>query len=81
MIATGQQIRAARAALGWSQEDLAQRAGLHPKSIGYWEHAAPAEPRRRAMAPERIVAAFRAAGVEIATEPRPAVFFSDARAL
>ncbi|WP_242500774.1 helix-turn-helix transcriptional regulator [Tropicimonas sp. IMCC6043] len=31
------QIRAARAALRWSQAELAQRAGVHTKSVGYWE--------------------------------------------
>lgn len=30
-------IKAARAALGWTQEELARRAMLHPKSIAYWE--------------------------------------------
>jgi transcriptional regulator with XRE-family HTH domain len=30
-------IKAARAALGWTQEELARRAKLHPKSIAYWE--------------------------------------------
>lgn len=72
----GCQIRAARAALGWSQGDLAERAGFHPKCIAYWENMTEA-PRRhsRARAPERIVAALREAGVEIATEPRPALFF------
>jgi DNA-binding XRE family transcriptional regulator len=30
-------IRAARAGLGWSQETLAKEAGIHPKSVAYWE--------------------------------------------
>jgi DNA-binding transcriptional regulator YiaG len=30
-------IKAARAALGWTQEELARRAKVHPKSIAYWE--------------------------------------------
>lgn len=30
-------IKAARAALGWTQGELARRAKLHPKSIAYWE--------------------------------------------
>jgi transcriptional regulator with XRE-family HTH domain len=30
-------IKAARAALGWTQEDLARRANLHPKTVAYWE--------------------------------------------
>ena len=32
-----EQIRAARAALRWTQEDLAERAGVHAKSVAYWE--------------------------------------------
>ena len=30
-------IKAARAALGWTQVELARRAKLHPKSVAYWE--------------------------------------------
>jgi DNA-binding transcriptional regulator YiaG len=30
-------IKAARAALGWTQEELARRAQLHTKSVAYWE--------------------------------------------
>ena len=37
MIATGSQIRAARAGLGWSQEELANHAGIHAKAVAYWE--------------------------------------------
>ena len=37
MIASGSQIRAARAGLGWSQEELAGRAGIHAKAVAYWE--------------------------------------------
>jgi transcriptional regulator with XRE-family HTH domain len=37
MIVSGEQIRAARARLGWSQTDLARVTGLHRNSICYWE--------------------------------------------
>ena len=37
MIATGRQIAAARALLGWSQDKLAEESKLHPNSIAYWE--------------------------------------------
>ena len=37
MIASGSQIRAARAGLGWSQAELAGRAGIHAKAVAYWE--------------------------------------------
>ena len=33
MIVTGNQIRAARALLGWKRRDLA----LHPNAVAYWE--------------------------------------------
>lgn len=37
MIGAGRQIRAARALVGWSQDDLAKAAGLHPNSVKHWE--------------------------------------------
>ncbi len=37
MITAGFQIRAARAGLGWSQTELAERAGIHAQSAPYWE--------------------------------------------
>ncbi len=75
MISTGSQFRAARALLGWSRETLAERAGVHPGTITYWERNANA-PRQDAVAPERMLAALRSAGVEIASEPRPGVFLA-----
>ncbi|MEO1656720.1 MAG: helix-turn-helix transcriptional regulator [Pseudomonadota bacterium] len=33
----GREIQAARALLGWTQDDLAQHSGLHTKSVSYWE--------------------------------------------
>ena len=30
-------IKAARAGLDWTQKDLANAAGIHPKSVAYWE--------------------------------------------
>ena len=38
-VAFGETVRAARVARSWSQEDLAQRAGLHRNQIGYLERA------------------------------------------
>ncbi len=77
MIATGSQIRAARAGLGWSQAELAGRAGIHAKAVAYWERMG-AVSRRQASgwAPERMLVALSAAGVEMTAEPRPAVFFN-----
>ena len=76
MIATGSQIRAARAGLGWSQVELAGRAGIHAKSTCYWERQGVISPRQaKGSALEKMVAAFNAAGVDVVAEPRPAVLF------
>lgn len=37
----GRQIKAARAALGITQAELAELAGLHPKTIAYYEAQSP----------------------------------------
>ena len=71
MIASGSQIRAARAGLGWSQAELAGQAGIHAKAVGYWEH----RQRVQGWAPERMLAALKLAGVDVIAEPRPAVLF------
>ncbi len=71
MIASGSQIRAARAGLGWSQEELAGQAGIHAKAVSYWEH----RQRVQGWAAERMLAAFKSAGVDVVAEPRPAVLF------
>ena len=36
-IVRGCQIKAARALLGWSREQLATAANLHPNTVTYWE--------------------------------------------
>ncbi|MEM1380878.1 MAG: helix-turn-helix transcriptional regulator [Pseudomonadota bacterium] len=33
----GRELQAARALLGWTQAELARAAGLHTKSVSYWE--------------------------------------------
>ena len=77
MIASGNQIRAARAGLGWSREELAGRAGIHAKAVQYWEHkGAVSRSQAHGWAPVRMLAAFQSAGVEVVAEPRPAVFFN-----
>jgi hypothetical protein len=40
MIATGAQIRAARAMLDWTRPQLAQASGLHKNAVRYWEQRA-----------------------------------------
>ena len=37
MIEAGKQMRAARALVGWSQDELAGAAGLHVNSVKTWE--------------------------------------------
>ncbi len=77
MFASGSQIRAARAGLGWSQAELAGRAGIHAKSTCYWERQGVISPRQaQGWALERMLAAFKSAGVDVVTEPRPAVIFN-----
>lgn len=58
-----EQIRAARAALRWSRADLAMRAGIHAKSVAYWENRDGSQSTVGAI--PKIRAAFIAAGIEI----------------
>ena len=77
MIASGNQIRAGRALIGWRPRDLAKAAGLHRKAIIYWERKIEVSRRQaQGWAPTRMLAAFNAAGVEVTAEPRRAVFFN-----
>ncbi len=77
MIASGSQIRAARAGLGWSQAELANHAGIHAKAVAYWERMGEVSRRQaHGLAPTRMLAALSSAGVDVVAEPRPAVFFN-----
>ena len=77
MITAGFQIRAARAGLGWSQTELAERAGIHAQSASYWERqGAISRYRAQGRVLGLMLAAFRSAGVDVVTEPRPAVLFN-----
>jgi transcriptional regulator with XRE-family HTH domain len=73
MIATGRQIAAARALLGWSQEDLADAAGLHVNSVAYWERHEAIPSYRAPVACERIANALLDAGAETFLKPSPGV--------
>lgn len=72
---TPQQLRAARAGLGWTQDRLASEAGINRNSVNYWERGAAR--RNRADRPQKalplIEAAFARHGV---TFPGNAVSFS-----
>ncbi len=77
MITAGFQIRAARAGLGWSQTELAERAGIHAQSASYWERqVAISRYRAKGRALGLMLAAFESSGVDVVAEPRPAVFFN-----
>ncbi|MBS0270091.1 MAG: helix-turn-helix domain-containing protein [Proteobacteria bacterium] len=76
-MATGRQIAAARALLGWSQDELADASGLHVNSIAYWERHAAIPTYRAPLACERIGDALREAGVETFLNPAPGVRFAE----
>jgi len=57
---TSAQLRAARALLGWTIRDLAERSGVHRNTVARLESADPTTGHARAA----IRAALEAAGVE-----------------
>ena len=72
MFASGAQIRAARALLGWSQRDLARAAAVHVNAVRHWEQ----EPWWSVRVVEstrpgarRITSALRAARVKLTFKP------------
>ncbi|MBO6768973.1 MAG: helix-turn-helix transcriptional regulator [Erythrobacter sp.] len=71
---TAQQIKAARGALGWSVQDLADRTGVGTATISRYELAAKV-PRSRKDNLQRIRAAFETAGIEFIGSPdnRPGI--------
>ena len=73
-IVMGCQIRAARSLLGWSQDELARAAGLHPNAVVYWEQT-PVIPtgRHEPHACRKIAEALRCAGVEFVGHAKPGV--------
>jgi transcriptional regulator with XRE-family HTH domain len=60
---SNRQIKAARALLGWSQEDLASKSGVSRPTIASVESSEGA-----ADAPQKIVGALEAGGVEFLAE-------------
>lgn len=64
---TPAQIRAARAGLGWLQTDLAQRAGVHVRTIKQIESEKTAPQQATATG---ILRAFTAAGVSFGSDGR-----------
>ena len=72
VITNGAQVRAARAFLGWSKDDLAKAAGLNVETMRWWEqqHARRPHPvTGRGYGPKRIASALRQAGVVLKHDP------------
>ena len=73
-VLTAHQIKAARGALGWSVQDLADRAGVGTATISRYE-LANAVPKTRKGNLEKIRATFETAGIEFIGSPddRPGI--------
>lgn len=78
LINSGYQIAAARALLGWTQQDLAKASGLHRRSIQYWERQAVIAHGgfREPIAVRKIRKALAYAGVEVVLKPTIGVRFT-----
>lgn len=68
LLITGSQIRAARSALRWSSEDLAERCGVASRTIKRLE-AHDGVPPSRSSTLMDISAALEAAGIEFVGSP------------
>jgi hypothetical protein len=80
MITNGNQIRAARALIGWTRRDLADAANLHPQAVSYWERSPVIPPvlhsgrrNREPHACQLIREAFGQRGVQFINEPHTGV--------
>lgn len=71
MIVTGSQIRAARALLGWTRQNLARAAKLHPNAVAYWESRSdiPSGGWRTPVACRQMREALLEAGVDFLVLP------------
>lgn len=71
MIVSGDQLRAARAKLGWSQTDLGRAAAIHRNAVGYWERHKSIGCQNSNGAVARMREAFEGAGIRFSELPRP----------
>jgi transcriptional regulator with XRE-family HTH domain len=71
MTPSAAQCRAARALLGWTQEDLVAHSHITKKTIADFERGAVTIPRPHTLA--QITAALEAAGIEFLYGRRPGV--------
>lgn len=63
---TPNEIKTARTGLGWTQERLAQEAGVHLKTVAYWERSKAEDVKHSPNgAVPRIAQAFKRHGVQI----------------
>lgn len=76
MIASGSQVRAARAFLGMSREVLAQIADVNADTVKYWEAKERVPTRVEPWGIERMRIALEARGVRFTADPAPGVCLS-----
>ena len=71
MVSTGRQIKAGRGALDWSRAELADRAGVHPQAVSYWERRERIHERQNRPdgALEKMTEALKAGGIELTSKP------------
>jgi ribosome-binding protein aMBF1 (putative translation factor) len=65
IVPTGFQIKAARALIGWQQQELAKAAGLHPGVMNRMERAGASRVKGQIKSLEAVLDALEKAGVEI----------------
>jgi transcriptional regulator with XRE-family HTH domain len=63
------QIRAARSLLGWTAQDLAERAGVHRNTVVRVETGAV----KHGHTTDRVIEALRRAGIEFTDATKPGV--------
>lgn len=73
MLVTGNQLRAARALAGITQEALAEAAGLHWRTVHEMEASGPDEIRSGNPTILKVVRALDRAGVEMLNDGQPGV--------
>jgi transcriptional regulator with XRE-family HTH domain len=73
-IIMGNQIKAARSLLGWTQHELADAARVHPNAVSYWEQTvAIPTGRHQPHACRKMAEALRRFGVEFFGHAKPGV--------
>ena len=77
-ITSGNLIRAARAGIGWTQDALAEKAGVHVQAVKHWERSHAISPEQATgHAVQKITNALGRAGVEFHAEPVPGITFRE----